>query len=68
MYELNIIEGGLTMAERTSKAVMDEIAAKTEQMAKEAAPGTKAGKARARKFSLELSKLQLEYRKVSIDN
>ncbi|MBN1348514.1 histone H1 [candidate division KSB1 bacterium] len=56
------------MAERTSKAVMDEIVALTEQMAKENAPGSKAGKARARKISLQLTKLQLEYRKVSIDN
>ena len=39
-----------------------------EQMAKEAGPGTKAGKARARKLSLALSKLHLEYRKVSINN
>lgn len=56
------------MADRPSKEVMDEIAQKTEQMAKEAAPGTKAGKARARKLSLELTKLHLEYRKASIDN
>lgn len=56
------------MAEQTSKEVMDEIVAKTEQMAKEAAPGTKAGKARARKLSLELTKLHLEYRKISVHN
>jgi len=56
------------MAGRTSKEVMNEIMAKTEQMAKEAAPGTKAGKARARKLSLALSKLHLEYRKVSVTN
>lgn len=56
------------MAERTSKEVMDEITQLTEQMAKESAPGTKAGKARARKLSLQLTKLHLEYRKVSIDN
>jgi len=56
------------MAAKTSKQVMDEIVAKTEQMAKEAAPGTKAGKARARKLSLDLTKLHLEYRKISIEN
>jgi len=56
------------MSERTSKAVMDEIMEKTQQMFKENEPGTKAGKARARKLSLALSKLHLEYRKVSINN
>jgi hypothetical protein len=56
------------MADRASKEVMDEIVQKTEQMAQEAAPGTKAGKARARKFSLELTKLHKEYRKVSINS
>ena len=56
------------MAEKTSKEVMDQIVELTEQMAKENAPGTKAGKARARKLSLQLSKLHLDYRKVSIDN
>lgn len=56
------------MADRTSKEVMNEIVEKTELMAKEAAPGTKAGKARARKLSLALTQLHLEYRKASIDN
>lgn len=56
------------MAERKSVDVMKDIATKTEQMNKEATAGTKAGKARARKLSLELSKLHLEYRKVSVNN